>query len=123
MYLGQPLFGDVDAFLRLQGLPAVAPGPPRALLEPRAPARRRPPRPQFFDGRLVEFQSGPGQLTWGHAYFCAEAMVHPQRRPAAERVRDAAAAVLLGLEELAGHEPARPPGRSRCRRTRRGGWR
>jgi FkbM family methyltransferase len=109
MYLGQPLFGDVDAFLRSRGFRLWRLGHLVHYSSPEhRPVAGRRDR-QFFDGRLVEFQSGPGQLTWGHAYFCAEAMVHPQRRPAAERVRDAAAAVLLGLEELAGHEPARPP--------------
>ncbi len=109
MYLGQPLFGDIDAFLRSHGFRLWRLGHLVHYSSPEhQPVSGRRDR-QFFDGRIVEFDSGPGQVTWGHAYFCAEAMIHPQRRSPADRVRDAAAARLLGLEELVGHEPVRPP--------------
>lgn len=109
MYLGQALFSDVDAFLRARGFRLWRLG---HLVHYSSPEHQhvagRRDR-QFFDGRLVEFESAAGQVTWGHAYYCAEALVHPASRDPADRALDTAAVRLLGLDELAGRSAARPP--------------
>lgn len=103
IYVGQALFGDVDAFLRARGFRLWRLGHLVHYSGPEyLPVTGRRDR-QFFDSRLVEFDSAPGQLSWGHAYYCAETLVHPARRDHADRRLDAAATRLLGLDELAGH--------------------
>jgi len=103
LYEGQPLFGDVDRFLRdqgfvlwrlghlvhygLVGLPAdgVATGDS-----------------QHFDSMPVPFTAGGGQLYWAHAYFiAADALEATADRVTG--VRDAVAASAFGFHDLAVH--------------------
>lgn len=103
IYEGQPLFGDVDRFLRdrgfvlwrLQqlvhyGLPGV--GTDGVVVPDR----------QFFDSRPVDVEGGGGQLYWAHAYFVPREVAFPTRQPSAgEAARDACAASAFGFDDLA----------------------
>jgi FkbM family methyltransferase len=100
LYAGQPLFGDIDGFLRERGfrlwrLKHLVHYSP----EPQPPSPARGDR-QVFDDALVDFPAGGGQLTWGHAIYCAERMLAGEQDPA-EALRDACAAELVGLHDLA----------------------
>ncbi|HVT14838.1 MAG TPA: FkbM family methyltransferase [Thermoanaerobaculia bacterium] len=102
IYRGQPLFGDVDRFLRERdfvlwrlghlvhyGLPG---GVSDFAVEDR----------QFFDSQLVAVASRGGQVFWGHALYVRREMAQGKR--AADHllaVRDACIATILGFEDLA----------------------
>ena len=104
LYDGQPLFGDVDRFLRdhgfvlwrlghlvhygLAGLPAeeVAVGDS-----------------QHFDTRPVPIAAGGGQLYWAHAYYVAADALGHGRVDRTTAVRDACAAAAFGFPDLAVH--------------------
>ncbi len=68
IYRGQPLFGDVDRFLRDRGFVLWRLGHlvhyrPAGLPEAELAERH------YFDSRPVDFAAGAGQLFWGHALF------------------------------------------------------
>jgi FkbM family methyltransferase len=108
MYEGQALFGDVDAFLRARGFRLWRLNHLVHYASPEhgdAPGRHDR---QFFEERFVDFESGPGQLTWGHALYVAEALLRPARRATEERRLDAVVLRASGLEELA-VPPAQAP--------------
>jgi FkbM family methyltransferase len=100
IYRGQPLFADVDRFLRDQGFVlwrlshlahydrrGLGPAPPRADM-------------QAFDSRIVTFAGGGGQLYWGDAWYVAAdvlASPNPERK-----ARAAMAALGFGFIDLAG---------------------
>jgi len=104
LYEGQPLFGDVDRFLRergfvlwrlghlvhygLAGLPAedVAVGDS-----------------QHYDTRPVPIAAGGGQLYWAHAYFVAADALHGGSADRTTALRDACAATAFGFPDLAAH--------------------
>lgn len=101
IYEGQPLFGDVDRFLRARGfvlwrlqqlvhygLPDVASG-----------AVAVPDR-LFYDSRPLDVTGQGGQLYWGHAYFVARELAFPPAR-SATAVRDAVAVAAFGFDDLA----------------------
>lgn len=103
LYEGQPLFGDVDRFLRdhgfmlwrlghlvhygLAGLPADQVSTAES---------------QHFDSRPVPFDAGGGQVYWAHAYYvAADALDATTDRTTG--VRDAIAASAFGFPDLAVH--------------------
>jgi FkbM family methyltransferase len=101
MYRGQPLFSEVDGFLREHGfvLWRLA-----HLVHYATPAQqevdaKRVDR-QFFDSVPVDFPVGGGQLTWAHAYYCAPELVHGGWSSPHAALRDACAAELFGFLEL-----------------------
>jgi FkbM family methyltransferase len=101
LYEGQPLFGDIDAFLRAHGfrlwrLKHLVHYSPR----PGAPPTGETDR-QFFDDALVDFTTGGGQVTWGHAFYCAQRLAAGSWADRAVALRDARAAELVGLSDLA----------------------
>lgn len=103
LYEGQPLFGDVDRFLREQGFVlwrlghlvhyGVA-GLPAAEVETTDM--------QHFDSKPVPFTAGGGQLYWAHAYFVA-ADALDTKTDRITGVRDAVAASAFGFPDLAVH--------------------
>jgi FkbM family methyltransferase len=102
LYQGQPLFGDVDRFLRERGFVLwrlghfAHYGLPGGLSD--FPCQDW----QFFDSQPVPVASRGGQVFWGHAVFVRREMAHGQRpagRPQA--IRDALVASVLGFEDLA----------------------
>lgn len=104
IYAGQPLFGEIDEFLRSRGFRLWRLAHLVHYSREGKDARTRRADRQFFDGELVEFEVGGGQLTWGHAFYCAEGMVRGDWISPSAAVRDAYAAELLGLDEFV--EPA-----------------
>jgi FkbM family methyltransferase len=102
IYAGQPLFGDVDRFLRdrefvlwrlgnlthygLSDVPADA-----VVVGDR----------HFFDSQTVEIAGGGGQLFWGHAYYVAADLL--RSGPVSEEIgiRDACCVAAFGFVDLA----------------------
>jgi FkbM family methyltransferase len=111
IYSGQPLFGEIDAFLRNRGfllwrlshLVHYATEPQQNVVI------RRSDR-QFFDSKLVEFPVGGGQVMWGHAYYCARELVEGRWPDSTSALLDASAARLFSFDELV--EPALDRARS-----------
>jgi hypothetical protein len=102
IYEGQPLFGDVDRFLRDRGfvlwrlsnlthyglsdVPADA-----VVVEDR----------HFFDSQTVEISGGGGQLFWGHAYYVAADVLESGPVSREIGVRDACSLAAFGFVDLA----------------------
>lgn len=102
IYQGQPLFGDVDRFLREHDFVLwrlghlVHYGLPGALSEVAVEDR------QFFDSRPVVFQGRGGQLFWAHAFYVRrEIAFGPYRSGRETALRDAYIAGALGFDDLA----------------------
>jgi FkbM family methyltransferase len=104
IYAGQPLFGDVDKYLRNRGFRLWRLAHLVHYSREGQDARIQRSDRQFFDGELVEFKVGGGQITWGHAFYCAEEIARGNWTSSSVAMRDACAAELLGLDELV--EPA-----------------
>ena len=103
IYVGQPLFGDVDAYMRQHGfvlwrldnMVHYSTQPPEA-----TPTTLR----SYFDSVPTEYSGAGGQLFWGHAYF-----VRGDLTPASGAVLDEATirracmvAAGAGLNDLEG---------------------
>jgi FkbM family methyltransferase len=104
IYQGQPLFGDVDRFLREHDFVLwrlghlVHYGLPGGLSQVRIEDR------QFFDSQPVTFQGGGGQLFWAHAFYVRREMAFgPFRRGREIALRDACIARILGFDDLAAY--------------------
>lgn len=101
MYEGQPLFGDVDRFLRARGFvlwrlqQLVHYGLPDVPSDSVAVPDR-----QFYDSRPIDVVGEGGQLYWGHAYFVAREMAFPPDQ-LPHGVRDAVAVAAFGFDDLA----------------------
>jgi hypothetical protein len=103
MYAGQPLFGDVDRYLRARGfvLWRLKQLVHYGLRE--APASSaRVNDSQHFDTRPHPFDAEGGQLFWGHAYYVRDDMAFPPEGPGdwQQAVRDACAASAFGFADL-----------------------
>jgi FkbM family methyltransferase len=102
MYEGQPLFDDVDRFLRDHGFVLWH-------LENLSYHRQRGARSglhqctQFFDFDVAQFSSRAGQLFWADALFVRADVARPQRTAEwREALRHACVTAALGLADLAG---------------------
>jgi FkbM family methyltransferase len=102
MYEGQPLFSDVDRFLRDHGFVLWQ-------LENLAHHRQRGARSglrrctEFFDWDVAQFSRRPGQLFWADALFVRADVARPQATTAwREALRHACLTAALGLDDLAG---------------------
>jgi FkbM family methyltransferase len=102
LYEGQPLFGDVDRFLRDHGFVLWQ-------LENLAHHRQRGARSglrrctEFFDWDVAQFSRRPGQLFWADALFVRADVARPQTTTAwREALRHACLSAALGLDDLAG---------------------
>ena len=100
IYKGQALFGEVDGFLRERGFVLWRLGHLVHYSRVNAAVVAASDR-QFFDSRLIEFDSGPGQVFWGHAHYCAADMVRrAEPRSWMQAARDACLAASFGFEDL-----------------------
>jgi len=101
IYRGQPLFGDVDKFLRDRGFVLWRLGHlVHYGLAEASPTFRLADR-QFFDSRLIEISAQGGQVFWGHAWYVrAEAAAGIEASWEAN-LRDACVAAVLGFRDLA----------------------
>jgi FkbM family methyltransferase len=103
IYDGQPLFPEVDSYLRGRGftlwrLTHLVHYATRAQQEVEVKRVDR----QFFDSAPVDFPVGAGQLTWAHAYYCAPELAHGEWTDPKQALIDACAAELFGFHELVG---------------------
>ena len=104
LYRGQPLFGDVDRFLREHDFVLwrlghlVHYGLPGGVSEVGVEDR------QVFDGHGVPFSGRGGQLFWAHAYYVRREMaLGPYRGSRQSALRDACIVKALGFDDLAAH--------------------
>jgi FkbM family methyltransferase len=102
MYEGQPLFGDLDGFLRAHGFVLWH-------LENLSHHRQRGARSglrqgkQLFDFDDARFSSRSGQLFWADALFLRAEVARPRRATEwSEALRHACVTAALGLDDLAG---------------------
>ncbi|HWE35738.1 MAG TPA: FkbM family methyltransferase [Isosphaeraceae bacterium] len=103
IYRGQPLFGDVDRFLRDRGFVLWRLG--HLVHYGMAGARSdfAVEEWQCFDSRALPSPRQGGQLYWAHAYFVRHEAAFP--RPSADwrsRLADACAFSAFGFRDLAG---------------------
>jgi hypothetical protein len=107
IYAGQPLFADVDRFLREAGFllwrldDLHHHAPAGAAAHPLRRERRR------YDDVTVLATGGPGQLFWAQATYVRREMATGE---STEPARDAVVAEAMGLDDLAAHlvERSRP---------------
>ncbi len=101
IYVDQPLFGDVDAFLRARGfvlwrLKNLA---HYGVESPQGPFTTHDQH--FFDSKRVRIRSGDGQLLWGNAYFIrADLAMFRDHASWQNALRDACITKILGFHEL-----------------------
>jgi FkbM family methyltransferase len=102
MYEGQPLFGDVDRFLRDHGFVLWQ-------FENLVHHRQRGARSvlrrgaQFFDWDVAQFSRRSGQLFWADALFVRSDVARPRPTiPRNEALRHACLTAALGLDDLTG---------------------
>lgn len=102
IYAGQPLFGDVDRFLRDRGfvLWRLSNLTHYGLSDVPADAVAVEDR-HFFDSQIVEITGGGGQLFWGEAHYVAAELL--ENGPVSEEVaiRDACSVAAFGFLDLA----------------------
>lgn len=103
IYADQPLFGDVDRFLRERGFVLWRLQHLVHYGTDEAPATGAVPDEQFFDSAPVPVAGRGGQLYWGHAYFVRRELAFPEgaRTSWQRAVRDACAATAYGFDDLA----------------------
>lgn len=100
IYENQPLFADVDRYLRNTGLELWRLGHLVHYGTATHPSVSRNDR-QFFDSEIIEFPVQGGQLMWGHAYYCARRMIDGDWTDEMDALADGLAASLFGFDELA----------------------
>ncbi|NJK75415.1 MAG: FkbM family methyltransferase [Richelia sp. CSU_2_1] len=103
IYVGQPLFGDIDSFLRQRGfvlwqlsnLCHYTSWPNKSAFKYRDV--------QIFDGRIVSTSRQGGQLFWADAYYVRkEVALVEETQNWQGCIRDACIASVLGFRDLAG---------------------
>jgi Methyltransferase FkbM domain len=103
--IGQPLFGDVDRYLRDRGF-VLWKLSTFAHYSDRSYSGALPqPDHFFYDSEAVTRPTFAGQLFWGHAYYVraemAAAAIDERSRDKAQFIRDAALMNVLGFSDLA----------------------
>jgi FkbM family methyltransferase len=99
IYEGQPLFGDVDRFLRDRGFVLWRLGELAHYSAADGGAAEVPVR-TFHDSTMSISPGGPGQLFWAEAWFVRRSSAYGPV-PAAEADRDARIAAAMGFDDLA----------------------
>jgi FkbM family methyltransferase len=108
IYVGQPLFGDIDRHLRQRGFMLWRLEQLVHYGMAGASCRFALPDRQYYDSQPVEFPAQGGQLSWGHAYYVPRDLAYG--RPTADwpgAIRDACLAAAFGFRDLAGDALAR----------------
>lgn len=104
MYQGQPLFADVDSFLRRRGFELWRLGP---IVHYASPAMADVPTARmetFFTDRLASATDGAGQLFWAQAYYLKSGLgITADSLDPVRARRIAMGAAGLGLHDLASH--------------------
>jgi FkbM family methyltransferase len=100
IYRGQPLFHEIDGFLREQGFVLWRLGELTHCRLPESSAGGGDIETIRFGDGLLRYRGGSGQLIWGRGRYVRAALVDPAEPPAFEAlVRDAAAAWALRLDD------------------------
>ncbi|MEG4321637.1 MULTISPECIES: FkbM family methyltransferase [unclassified Microcoleus] len=103
IYVGQPLFGEIDSFLRKRGfvlwrltdLCHYSNSPEKSAFKYKDV--------QFFDGRTVPISAQGGQLFWGEAYYVRQEIAFMEETQNWQGcLRDASIMSVLGFRDLAG---------------------
>lgn len=113
IYDGQPLFGDVDRFLRDRGfvLWRLSDLAHYGLAEAASGDTTTDER-SFYDSRIVHSAGQGGQLFWAHAYYVASDIADTDHEYCGDPVVDACAVAAYGFTDLAASVLARAhPGR------------
>ena len=101
IYRDQPLFSDIDAFLRERGFVLWRFGELTHCRLPESTGGARVDTIRFGDG-MLRFRAGSGQVTWGRAWYVRADMADPVGpRTFETEVRDACAAWSLQLDDVA----------------------
>jgi FkbM family methyltransferase len=103
IYSGQPLFGDVDAFLRRRGFVLWRLGHLVHYGMAESRSDYAVVDHQCFDSRWVAFPSQGGQISWGHAYYVRrEIAFEGAKQDWRDSLRDACVLSAWGFRDLAG---------------------
>lgn len=109
IYRGQPLFADIDSFLRSRGFVLWRLENLAHYQLPGRFSRHLRPGAQFFDSRAVQFPTEGGQLFWAEAFYVKPdlAGAHREDSSSPDTLRDGCLAAAIGLHDLAGVAAAR----------------
>ena len=103
IYRGQPLFGDIDRFLRGRGFVLWRLGHLVHYGMAETGSAYAGEDRQYFDSRVVVFPAQGGQLYWGHAYYVPQSLAFGAARADwRNNLRDACCASAFGFRDLAG---------------------
>jgi FkbM family methyltransferase len=101
IYLGQPLFGDVDKFLRDRGFVLWKLSTLAHYSRAEVSRAKEQPNTNYYDSQTVTHAVLSGQLYWGHAYYVRQEIAAGASRGWQQSVRDAALMDVLGFSGLA----------------------
>ena len=102
IYREQPLFGDIDVFLRAHGFVLWRLGELTHCGLPEAAGGGAGAETIRFSDGAVRYRPGGGQLTWGRARYLRAEVADPPSAPTFETaVRDACAAWAIELDDVA----------------------
>jgi FkbM family methyltransferase len=102
IYIGQPLFGDVDKFLRDRGFVLWKLSTLAHYSRAEASREKEADNTNYYDSQTVSHPVLSGQLYWGHAYYVRqEIAAADSSRGWQQSVRDAALFDVLGFHGLA----------------------
>jgi FkbM family methyltransferase len=101
IYIGQPLFGDVDRFLRDRGFVLWKLSTLAHYSRADASGADEQPNTNYYDSQTVSHAVYSGQLYWGHAYYVRQEIAAGGSRDWRQSVRDAALMDVLGFSGLA----------------------
>jgi FkbM family methyltransferase len=101
IYIGQPLFGDVDRFLRDRGFVLWKLSTLAHYSRADASRAEEHPNTNYYDSQTVSHGVLSGQLYWGHAYYVRKEIAAGATRDWRQSVRDAALMDVLGFSGLA----------------------
>jgi FkbM family methyltransferase len=101
IYLGQPLFGDIDKFLRDRGFLLWKLSTLAHYSRAGASDEKEEPNTNFYDSQAVSHAVLPGQLYWGHAHYLRNEIVAGLTDDWQQSIRDAALMDVLGFSGLA----------------------
>jgi hypothetical protein len=101
IYVGQPLFGDVDKFLRDRGFVLWKLSTLAHYSRADASRAEEQPNTNYYDSQTVSHAVLSGQLYWGHAYYVRKEIAAGSSPDWRQSVRDAALMDVLGFSGLA----------------------
>ena len=101
IYMGQPLFGDVDKFLRDRGFVLWKLSTLAHYSRGDTSRVEEQPNTNYYDSQTVSHAVLSGQLYWGHAYYVRKEIASRSSGGWQQSVRDAALMDVLGFSGLA----------------------